>query len=315
MPNKTTTAQLFVKQPQAVAEATEGTTPASSPNFSTLGCIGIPIALSIKIDGQWVDVAQIAVEDLASIIQGLNTYEVQLKFAITGTTAEINYLKRFCNSANYGTPAGTPNEPITITWSIYLNGAENFIFAKGMRPNNFTYARDVGKADEFTVDFKGTMITTPSTTSYLTTPIWATAITGTVLGHLSGGANPLVYSSGTASALDLRRFSFTVNRNVNEDYTVGLSDPHSTQPHSRRIAGDYETLWSGVAIGAQAKSMEDDSKTGAKRTLVFTLYSTTPVTITFTNAATVSYSRDISAGDTNAVGEQPGFRCPTVVIA
>ena len=67
----TTSPVLFVKHPQWVAEATEGTTPTASPTFTSLGAVK---SAAIKINGNFVDVAQLGAEDLITIVQGQQDY-------------------------------------------------------------------------------------------------------------------------------------------------------------------------------------------------------------------------------------------------
>ena len=126
---KATSDQLFVKLPQTVAEATEGTTPTASPSFTTCGAVQ---SLGLNIDGNYVDVAMLGQEDLIDILQGNNVYESSMRLHLVNST----FLKWAVNAANYGTPTGTISESRSLLWSIYLNGTENFVIMKGTSPKS-----------------------------------------------------------------------------------------------------------------------------------------------------------------------------------
>lgn len=296
MTNKTTTGVLFVKTPQYVVEATEGTTPTASPSFTAFGAVD---SLSLKVNNNFVDVSQLGAEDLITIIQGMNSYETNLKMTVLNSTV----VKRAVNAANYGTPTGTVSETFTLLFSIYLNGTENFILCKGSRIKDVSFTRDVGRADEWSINLIHTTITTPSSSSGLTTPTYASTPSGTVWGWLDGGANPV---SWNAAGIDAKRISLTVNRNTDADYILGATDPTSTQTHGRRIGGDFTVLWSSTTI-------EADYKAGTARSLAIVVKSATS-TITVSNALITDYSRDSGSDDSGAILESCSFKAPTITM-
>lgn len=296
--NKTTSAQLFVKVPQYVEETTEGTTPTASPTFTACGPSS---SLSVKIDGGFVEVGQLGAEDLIALVQGLQKYEVQIKTTLTNST----FLKYGFNAANYATPTGTVSATLSILFSFYLNGTENFCIVKGARCKQVQVDMEIGKPTEATFDFEAVSIIAPITTANagLTTPTFASTPSGTVWDHLSGGASPVSWNS---TGLDCKKFSITVNRNTTPDYTLGTATPFSTQPHGRKIAGDFTNLYTVTTLDA-------DFRAGTARTLACVLKTATS-TITCTSAYIVNYTRDSDESSNDARIESCNFKCLSATV-
>lgn len=281
MVNKTTTAQLLKKPVQYGEEATEG----STPNVSFTAC-GPVQTLSIKKDGGWVEIAQLGPEDLIALLQGMQKYELQLKMRLTAST----FVKYGVNAANYGTPAGTISASLTLIWSIYLNGVENYLVANGCRCRQVTFNFEVGKPHEVTMDFVAMNIVAPSA-SAPTATLTSTFPTGPVWGWLDGGSGPVTWAG---TALNAQKVNITINRNTKEDYILGQSGPYGSQSHGRRIAGDITNLWTET-------SLESDNNAGTARTLVITLKSASS-TLTISNTYAANYNRDSDAdADTSVV--------------
>jgi len=287
----TATPTLFVKHPQWVAETTEGTTPTASPSFTSLGAVK---TASIKINGNFVDVAQLGSEDLITIIQGQQEYETS--FTLTAVN-KTGILTRLIDAANYGTPSGTVNQTISIIFSIYLNGTENYIICKGSRIKEGSISMDIGKETEITISFVHTTITTPNSSHGLTTPSFASLPTGAVYGWTDGGTTPLSWNSVGQLC---KKVTLNINRSSKPDYTLGNLDPHSSQPHGRRITGDFTTLWTSTTL-------EADFKAGTARTLALVIKTGT-ITITVTGAKITDYTRDGDIGSDEAIVEQCTFR-------
>jgi hypothetical protein len=294
----TTSSVLFVKHPQWVAEATEGTTPTSSPSFTSLGAVK---TASIKINGNFVDVAQLGSEDLITIVQGQQEYETQ--FTLSAVNAS-GIIARLIGASNYATPSGLINETISILFSVYLNGTENFIICKGSRIKEGSISLDIGKETEISVTFTHTTITTPASSSGLTTPTYASLPSGSVWDWISGGSTPVSWNS---SGILCKKITINISRNSKPDYTLGNLDPHSSQPHGRRISGDFTTLWT-------SSTLETDFKAGTARTLAIVLKTATS-TVTVTGAKITDYSRDGDIGSDEAIVEQCTFRGLSVAQA
>ena len=294
----TSSSVLFVKHPQWVAEATEGTTPTASPSFTSLGAVK---TASIKINGNFVDVAQLGAEDLITIVQGQQDYETSFTLSTVNATGII---ARLIGAANYATPSGLINETISIIFSIYLNGTENYIICKGSRIKEGSIAMDIGKETEISVTFTHTTITTPASSHGLTTPTFATLPSGAVWSWLDGGTAPV---SWNASGILAKKATINIARNSKPDYTLGNLDPHSSQAHGRRISGDFTTLWTNTTL-------ETDFKAGTARTLAI-IIKTSVSTITITGAKITDYSRDGDIGSDDAIIEQCTFRGLSVAQA
>ena len=294
----TTSPVLFVKHPQWVAEATEGTTPTASPTFTSLGAVK---SAAIKINGNFVDVAQLGAEDLITIVQGQQDYETQFTLSIVNATSII---ARLVGAYNYATPSGSINETISIIFSIYLNGTENYIICKGSRIKEGSINFDIGKETEVTVSFIHTTITTPSSSHGLTTPTFASLPSGAVYDWIAGGITPV---SWNASGILCKKFTLNIARNSKADYTLGNLDPHSSQAHGRRISGDFTTLWTNTTL-------ETDFKAGTARTLAVVL-KTSVSTITITSAKITDYSRDGDIGSDEAIVETCTFKGLSVAQA
>lgn len=296
----TTSPTLFVKHPQWVAESTEGTTPTSSPSFTSLGAVK---SMAIKINGNFVDVAQLGSEDLITIVQGQQDYETQFKLSMVNATG---IMARLIGAQNYATPSGLINETISILASIYVNGTETFILCKGSRIKEGSISMDIGKETELSVTFTHTTIITPITTANagLTTPSYASLPSGAVYDWLAGGTTPV---SWNASGILCKKITINIARNSKPDYTLGNSDPHSSQAHGRRISGDFTTLWTNTTL-------ETDFKAGTARTLAIVI-KTGVSTITCTGTKITDYARDGDIGSDEAVVEQCTFRCLSVAQA
>ena len=287
----TASAVLFVKHPQWVAESTEGTIPTASPSFTSLGAVK---TASIKINGNFVDVAQLGAEDLITIVQGQQEYETSFTLSAVNATSII---ARLIGAYNYATPSGLINETISIIFSIYLNGTENYILCKGSRIKEGSISMEIGKETEITVSFTHTTITTPSSSHGLTTPTFASLPSGAVYDWLAGGTTPV---SWNASGILCKKITLNIARNSKPDYTLGNLDPHSSQAHGRRISGDFTTLWTNTTL-------ETDFKAGTARTLAIVI-KTSVSTITVTSAKIVDYSRDGDIGSDEAIVESCTFR-------
>lgn len=296
---KTSSAQLYIKLPQFVAETTEGTTPTASPTFTSMGSV---TSFGIKKGNNLIEVGQVGQEDLLGLATGLTTFEFQVKFQLVNST----FLKRCINAANYVTPAGTISESFSVIWSQYLDGVENFFFAKGSRCKDTTLNFETGKPIEVTSSFETMNVTKPSTSHGLTTPSFASNPTGPVWDWLSGGANPVSWNS---IALNCKKFSVTVNRNTKPDHTLGNTSPFSTQPHARRIGGDFNNLHTAT----EATTLETDSNAQTARTLAAVLKSAVS-TLTVSNTIIDNYSRDDGADDTDAAIETVAYKALTCTV-
>lgn len=296
MSAKTATAQLIIKQPQYVEESTEGTTPTASPSFNEIGKIS---SLSFNIDNSSTDVMQIGPEDLYNIVQGKTVNSFTIKTTMFAST----FAKYALSAANYGTPAGTISAPISIVFSFYLNGVENYVFLKGCRAVNATLSGEIGQAIQLSVEFKCISITEPATSSGLTTPTYITPSSTAVWTWLTGGAAPVTWN---ASGVNAVKVEVTVNRNTVEDYTLGNTAPYTIQPHGRRIGGSVTVLWTDT-------TMSGDRNAFTSRTMTWILKTATS-TATLTGAVLDKQSTDISAEQSSSLVHVFNFKATALSI-
>jgi len=297
-----TSPQLFVKNPQYVVESTEGTTPTSSPSFTTCGSV---TSLELRKNDALIDIPQVGTEDVLDEAQGVYTYNLSMKMQFISSA----FAKRFINAANYGTPTGTISESMTIAYSQYVNGTtEKFVLVKGCRPKRITFDANIGRPLEATVELEAMSAIEPTASGSLglTTPSWASNPTGPVWTWLDGGSAPLSWNS---ISLNGKSLSVTVERNTTPEHLLGTANPFGTMPHARRITGSFTNLFTA----SEATTLENDWNTATARTLAYVLKSSTS-TLTISSAKIESYTRAHSADDANATVEVCGFRAVSVSI-
>jgi hypothetical protein len=296
MSQKTTTAQLLARPIQYLVESTEGEQPTGSAVV-----LGAVEALSINKDGRYIEVGQLGPEDLISLIKGLEIFETQM----TLNPIDGAIIARATNPANYASPSGTVSETLSIFIAIYLNGVINYISLLGSRIRDVTYTREKGKDDKVTINWKHTDITLPSATPPTGVTLSTTWPTGTVWNHLTGGANPL---SVNGVGVLLTKFSITVNRNTTEDHTVGNSKPYGTQPHGRRIGGDYTILWTNTDNETLYQNV-------TAHTVALVLNSSGPITLTATGCKVATHKKDLDQSSDEAITEVATFKALGVSVA
>jgi hypothetical protein len=282
---KTTTPQLVVKPIQYIEETVEGTTPASG----TTVIVGPSASISVKKDGSWVEIPQLGSEDLIALTQGTQKFDIQIKYLLQNST----FLKYFVNGANQTTPTGTVSKSLTILFSIYYNGVENYIVCKGCRPQNVTIDIETGKPIAVNTTMIAMNIVAPSASAPAGITLQTVLPTGVVWDWLSGGANPFSYNS---IGQDCKKLTITIARNSKEDYTIGNVNPFGIQPHGRRIGVSGDFLWNSTG------TFEADYTTPTSQAASYVL-KTTISTITLTGLQITNYTRDTDIGSDTAIIE------------
>lgn len=296
MPSKVTTAQQIIKNLQYVEEGTEGVTPATSPTFLEVGKVS---SLSISVDNSSVDVLQIGPEDVYGIVQGKTASSFTVKCSMFSST----FLKYAMNAANYDAPAGTVSAPLSMVFSFYLNGTENYVFFKGCRAVNYTLGGEVGQPWQLSVEFKCIAITEPATSSGLTSPAFITPSISPVWDWLSGGSAPVTWNGSGINAV---KVEITGNRNTAEDYTLGNAPPYTIQPHGRRNAGTVTVLKTDAG-------MSGDRSAFASRTMTWIL-KTSASTITLTGAVLDKQTEEWTAESNSAIVQVFPFKCTAISV-
>lgn len=295
MPNKTTSAHQFAGPVQYIAETTEGTTPTTG-STTALSCK----MLSIKKDGQFVDVGQLGTEDLLAIIQGAKKPESQIKIVADS----IGFISRAINSQNIGTIAGTISETFSLIVPIYLNNTVNYIVFKGCREKQIAINMEISKDIEFTIDLVNTSIAVPTSSAPTGLTLTTTFPTTSPYSWTTGGNSPI---SWNGSALNAKKCSVTINRNTTVDHTLGNTAPYSSLNHGRRITAEISGLWT-------ESTAETDHDAGTARALVVNIDSTEAV-LTISNAKIKTYGRDVDEADTEATVENLGIGALTCALA
>lgn len=266
----TTTAQLLSHPYQFLVETTEGTTPGAGSFTVAPPCKSI----SVKKDGGYVDVAQIGPEDLAKLVQGLQTFETSVVFYSSATAGDEAFFARAINAANIGTPAGTISETYSALIGFRLNNVVNYMVMKGTRAKSVSIKASLGNPHEITIEFVHTNIPFPTTAAPAGTTVSTTFNTGVINDWLSGGTAPVTV---IGAVIDATEFNCTINRNTKVEHTLGNKNPHSSQPHGRRIAGDFNNLYTVVTN----ETAYDAATTG---TILFVLQTAT-TTLTISTAS------------------------------
>jgi len=257
--------------------------------------------MSIKYNGQYQDIGSLGSEDLLDIIQGAQEYETSFTyFAPTLST----FLVYCVDAANFATPASTISTSLSMIFSIYLNGVENYIVLAGSRVKDVSIKMEVGKATAITVNMVHTSITLPSATPTAGLTLTAT-VTGPVQTWVDGGTAPF---SWDGTGRDCKAFTININRNTKPEHTLGNLNPYGTISHGRRISGDFSVLWTD-------NDLETDfgTPTASGKTIIATL-DTGVYTLTITGARITDYTKDYDTEAGEAILENCTFR-GTVITA
>lgn len=275
-----TSAHQFAGPVQYIEETTEGITPTTGSTTA----LSVK-SVSIKKDGQFVDIDQVGTEDLLDIIQGMKKPELQLRVVASG----IAFIKRGFNAQNLGTITGTISATLSIIIPIRLNNIVNYLVFTGCRERQVAVTMDIGKEIEFTIDFVCKTSAKATTTAPTGLTLTTTFPTAAVFTWTDGGTSPI---SWNAVAINAKKFTCTVARNTSVDHILGNIDPYGSLPHGRRITGDFTILYTNTTL-------ETDHDAGTKRTLVAT-FKTGVAVLTLTNTQLKTHSIDYDEGDTEA---------------
>lgn len=272
----TTNAQHMVNPFQYAEETQQGV----SPSTATFVLLPPVVSVSVSKDDEDVDIMQVGPEDLLEILGGLKNFKTTWKMYITA--AEYEYIKRAINAANPGTPTGTISAPLTIIYSIKLNGTTKYVLFKGSRFANISLPYQMGKEILVSIDMEHTEITLPLSAHGLTSPTLTTTYpTGPVYKSITDGATSPFSWKGTA--INVQSFNLAINRNVKTNHVGGVLTPYNAKSHSRKITGDSSMLWTNDII-------ETDHNAKTAGTLIWTI--ATGKTITLTGVKWKTYKND-----------------------
>jgi hypothetical protein len=276
-----TTSLQVVKELQWVQEVTRGVTPVA-PTFAAIPTQEFGPVPSIEN----IKYRKLGSPDLYKGIKVREIYDFSLSFAPVDSTllgAMINL-------------TGTQNRDKSYTFLISQmhNNAgtltEMFQIARGCSVDSVTITVNSGEVVIVDSDWIASTLSDWSTTSGLTTPTYAPALTQTPWSTVTTGTNPLTWNSQT---YDVRNFSVTVNQNPDRVQVVGQTSTNWVQATIREITFEMDVVWKDTTLQADAKSH-------TPRTMTFQLNSTGPTTLSFTEASIEEYDETVSADSTEA---------------
>lgn len=301
MSAKTTTTTSFLRPIQFFPETNEGSFQDAAGN--TYEAAGVVSKFSVKIDNSYRDISQIGPEDLIAILRGRKITESNLTIKLVDGAGGGKNLLRYCmNKQNRGTPAFTPNAPLSMATSFYLNGTEYWLKMLGSRARTISFSCGVEKDWEFSIDFFHTDILEPTTSAPAQATMTTTFPSGDPYDWLSGGANPVTFAG---TALPVQEIAGTMNRNTNGDWVMGNRKAHSGQPHGRRMGGTAKLLYMPYT-GSTLLSGTMEADTAGTLAMVM---KSAGLTLSFLEAKFTNLGRDNDSEDSQATAEDFGWKC------
>ena len=276
-----TTSLNVVKELQWVQEVTRGTTPAA-PVFKSIPTREFAPTTSVE---------NIKYRKLGSpdIYKGIKVNEMY-DFSISYAPIDTELLGAMINLT------GTENRDKSYTFVLSqkqnVTGTltEQYQIVRGASISSCTITVNSGEIVVVDSDWIASSISDWATTSGLTTPTFASAMTATPWTSTATGASPLTFNS---VQYDVRNFSTTINQNPDRVQVVGQSQTTWVQPTIREITIDMDVVYKDTTLQA-------DTKTLTPRTMTMQLNSTGPKTLTYTDVYLESYDETVSADDTSA---------------
>lgn len=274
-----TTSLQVIKELQWVKEVTRGTTP-TSPTFAA-----IPTKeFSPKISSDNIKYRKLGSPDLYKGILVRNMYD----FGTTYAPVDGILLKYMVNLG--ATPSREDSFTFFLSQKQNVTGTltEQYQIATGAVIDNV--AISVATGELVTIDAKwiANGISTWATTSGFTGPTFAPTLSA--VPWTSVNAGPFNFNS---QAYDVRNFKCTINQNPDRVFVVGQNQTTWVIPTIREIAIDVDIVYKDTTVQA-------DVKTLTARAADFTLNSTAPTKLNFTDMYLEAYDETVSADDTKA---------------
>ena len=292
----------FVKVLQYKAEGDTVTTPASyaaaitSPTFIAVGKV---TDINLQPDIQHSDTDVLGNEDVIDAIKTMENYTFSISFEMTDTTL-INYA--FSPS---GGGAGSIDESLTMVFSEYLNGVENYTAMYGCRPTSCTVNLDRGIWTA-NMTFICKQITLPSATNpwASSTPTFVSESSAATLTHTDSGADPFTWNS---VAYPESKFSSTVTRGMAVQAVNGSSQILYCKASTRRI--DFT-----VDAFVKAVTLETDFLAKTERAVGYSISTSPNKDFAFVDCVITSYSRQKTASNADGFRESITARAGSVTI-
>jgi len=292
----------FVKVLQYVGEGDTVTTPANygaaitSPTFIAVGKV---TDINLQPDIQHSDTDVLGNEDVIDAVKTMENYTFTISFEMINTTL-INY----AYSASGG-GTGSIDESLTMMFSEYLDGTENFTAMYGCRPTSCTVNLDRGIWTA-TMTFMCKEITLPSATSpwSASTPVHASETSSATLTHTDSGADPFTWNS---VAYPESKFSSTVTRGMSVQAVNGTAKIIYCKASTRRI--DFS-----VDAFVKAVTLETDWLAKTERTAGYSISTAPNDDFAFVDCVITSYSRQKTASNADGFRESITARVGSVSI-
>jgi hypothetical protein len=276
-----TSSLQVVKELQWVAEVTRGTTPAA-PVFKAIPTREFAPVPSIEN----IKYRKLGSPDLYKGIKVRELYD----FSISYAPIDTELLGAMVNLT------GTENREKSYTFVIsqkHNNSGtltEMYQIVTGASPSTVTITANSGEVITIESDWIASAVSNWATTSGLTTPTFASALTATPWSTVTTGTSPLTWNAIT---YDVRNFSCTINQNPDRVQVIGQTSTTWVQPTIREITFTMDVVWKDTTLQA-------DTKSHTPRTMSFQLNSTGPKTLSFTDATLEEYDETVSAESTDA---------------
>ena len=292
----------FVKVLQYKAEGDTVSTPANyaaaitSPTFLAVGKV---TDINLQPDIQHSDTDVLGNEDVIDAIKTMENYTFSISFEMTSTTL-INYA--FSPS---GGGAGSIDESLTMMFSEYLNGVENYTAMYGCRPTSCTVNLDRGIWTA-NMTFICKQITLPSATSpwASSSPTYVAEVSAATLTHTDSGADPFLWNS---VAYPESKFSSTVTRGMAVQAVNGSSQILYCKASTRRV--DFS-----VDCFVKAVTLETDFLAKTERTVGYSISTSPNKDFAFVDCVITSYSRQKTASNADGFRESITARAGSVTI-
>jgi hypothetical protein len=288
---------LWVKQLQYIEETVVGQMPTASPAFSSAGLVmSWASAPVLKIIEQ-------TLLGLRTVYDFIKTEEDH-SFKITHRPINTDMIKYGMNDENTGTK--NIGKSLSMLFSYKLNNVENYVTMLGAFTDSIEVKIAMGNAIEVTQGFWLNQVTTenPVLSPTLTTPTFASALSGRPLTHASGGADPCQVNG---VVVDVDEFTVNVNWNPFRLIPNGVYTAKYIQPTNERVTGSFKTWKYDTVNNLLALA-------NTQVPITYTVDTVGPKTITLTNAVITPPSVDHNTGTNAPLTETFNFSAKSIAI-
>lgn len=213
-------------------------------------------------------------------------YDVSIAYSPVDSTL----LKSMINLSG----AQSRDDFFTFVVSQKLNNAgtltEMYQVLRGMGISDVTISVKDGQLVEVTSNWVANTLSQWATTSGMTTPTFASALSAVPWSSTTTGTSPLTFNG---VQYDVRSFTAKINQNPDRVQVVGQNTTTWIQQTTREVTLDMEIVYKDTSVSTDAVNL-------TPRAMTFQLNSTGPTTLTFTDVYLEKYDEDLSADSTKA---------------